>query len=129
MQVPSGGVVVAAEHGDSFTPAGGGLQHQRDEMSLGIMTLTQTPLGVGTGGIEIAQADGFQAIGLVVVAEDLFDHALGAAIGIDGMLGMLFIDGRVVRLAEDGAVEEKMKLRTLWRRMASSSTSVVVTLL
>lgn len=50
-------VVVAAEDGHMSTPAGRGLQHQRNEMGLGFVLFAEFAVAIGTSRIEIAQRD------------------------------------------------------------------------
>lgn len=73
------------------------------------MAFAKQPGGVGTGGIEVAQADGFQAVGAVVVGEDLLQHQLAATIGVDWGFGVVLVDWAVVWLAENrgGGGEDK----------------------
>ena len=53
-------------------------------------------------GIEITQRDRLEVIGVSEIREDLFHHRLGAAIGVDGYLGVGLVDGSVRGLAVDG---------------------------
>ena len=47
----------------------GGLQDQRDQMTFGLMVLPDSAVGMGSGGIEIAQGYPAQIIGLAKIVE------------------------------------------------------------
>ena len=78
------------------------MDDQGDEVSFGVVSFADEPVGVGAGGVEVSQVDVFDAEGGIVVAEDLFDHAFGSAIGGDGILGVMFVDGDGFGVSIDG---------------------------
>src|SRR6056297_444316 len=55
-----GGGVVGAVHRDAVALTAGDLQHQRDQVGLGVVALG--PSGRGTGGVEVAQGGGAQPV-------------------------------------------------------------------
>ena len=68
-------------------------------MRLGIVPLADPPFLVGARGVEVAQRHRAEpAIG-VEIGEDLLDHQLAAAIGVDGRLPMLLGHRRGLRHA------------------------------
>ena len=95
------GVVVGTEHGDVRPKAGGGLQHQRNQMGLRLVALAQLTVGIGAGGVEVAQAHRFQSVSHAVIRQHLLDHPLAASVGVDGILGMILVDGRSQWFAEN----------------------------
>lgn len=98
-----GGVVVGAEDGDGRSLTEGGLEDEGDEVGFGGVVFAEATLGIGSGGVEVAEDDGLEAVGGVEVPEDLFDHLFAVAVGVDGGLGMVFVDGEVVGNAVGGA--------------------------
>ena len=60
-------------------------------------------LGGGAGGIEIAESGVVEAGVGPVVGEDLFEAQFGFAVGVDGILGMIFGDGDSVGFAVGGS--------------------------
>jgi hypothetical protein len=80
------GLVVGAEHRNARSRALRRLQHQRDEVGLGIVLFTHLLLGIGPGRIEVTKRDGAQPVGGTGVTQDFLSHQLGPAIRIDGSL-------------------------------------------
>ena len=70
--------VVVAEDADVLALAEGNLEHQRNEMQLGIMILS--PFLAGAGGIEITQAGGFHPVRLLQPVQGAFHDELALAI-------------------------------------------------
>ena len=70
-------------------------------MGLRLMALTQFAVGIGTGGVEVAQAHRFQSVSHLVIRQHLLDHPLAASVGVDGILGMILVDGCPQRFAEN----------------------------
>src|ERR1700758_1368817 len=66
------------------------LQHSRNEMRLWSMVFAKF-LGC-PGGIEVAEANKFDAMNLVVPAQNLFECEFGFAIGTDGTRLRGFVD-------------------------------------
>ena len=99
-----GGVVVAKDlNGLELTDGDlGDVGHQVVGDALGV--LADQARRMGTDGIEVTeQHDVPLGVGGVDVHEDLLNHPLGPTIGVGrGLLGVLFGDGRVVRIAVDG---------------------------
>ena len=77
------------------------LQDQRHQVGFRFVAFAEFALGVGPGGVEVAQADRLQRVGAVVVRKHLLDHPLAAAVGIDRRLRVRLVDRHVVGLAED----------------------------
>ena len=99
-----GGVVVAKDlnglelaHGDL-----GDIGHQVVGDALGV--LADQARRMSADGVEVTeQHDVPLGVGGVDVHEDLLNHPLGPTIGVGrGLLGVLFGDGRIVRVAVDG---------------------------
>ena len=95
--------VVGAENGDVRGLAGDGHEGAGDDMAFGRVVLADQSVGGAATGIEITEDDMLDAEGLVTVAQDLFQHEFAAAVGVDGLLGMPFVHGNVLRIAEGGA--------------------------
>jgi len=66
------------------------------------MAFAQLGIGIGASRVEIAEADGFEAVGRAVVGQDLLHHKLAAAIGVDGRKGVAFRDWHGPGIAIDG---------------------------
>ena len=64
----------------------GGVEQHRDQVRLRVVVLADLAVRIGAGGVEVAQRHGAQAVGGGVVAQDLLDHPLRAAVGIDRRL-------------------------------------------
>ena len=95
-----GCVVVAPVHRNMRSPARGHLQHQRDQVGFRLVALADATQRIGSGRIEVAQADRAQPIGPVAVGQNLLDHALAVAVGVDRHLRMRLIDGAALGLTE-----------------------------
>ena len=99
-----GGVVVAKDlNGLELTDGDlGDVGHQVVGDALGV--LADQARRMGTDGIEVTeQHDVPLGVGGVDVHEDLLNHPLGPTIGVGrGLLGVLFGDRRIVRIAVDG---------------------------
>ena len=83
---PVGRGVVVAEDGDVRARAGRGLQHQRDQVCLGVVLLARLARCVGARGVEIAQRHRRHSVGCTSIPQDHLAHQLGAAVGIDRLL-------------------------------------------
>jgi hypothetical protein len=92
---------IAAVDLDRLAPAGGRLQHERDQVRLGLVALAEASRRIGAGGVEIAQADRAQAVPGVRGIEHALDGELGGAVGIDRQQGMRLVDRHGLRLAVD----------------------------
>ena len=93
-------VVVAPKHADVGTTSRNSLQHQRNQMHLRFVALSQLALWISTRSVEITQANRLQAISCIVASKNLLNNTLGPAVRIDRLLRMALIDGCVLRLAE-----------------------------
>ena len=62
------------------------------------MVLSDSPLGVGAGGIEVAQGDKGQAVGVLVRGQCALEGQFGLAVGVGGNSGVIFGDGDGGRL-------------------------------
>jgi hypothetical protein len=96
------GVVVAAKNADVWPAPTGGLPHQRDQMGFRVVALAQLAFWVSACGVEVAQAYRLETIRFIIVSQGLLHHQLGAAIGVDGLLRVPLVNGRVLRLAKGG---------------------------
>src|SRR6266446_5929572 len=94
------GGIVRAENIDVRQIASGGVQDAGDEMRLDAMILAE--LLRGTGSIEIAEHGVLQAGIGAIVRENLFEHQLGFAVGIDGGFAMVLGNGDDFRFAIGG---------------------------
>ena len=94
-----GGVVVA-EDGDRLAAALRDLEHQRDEVRLGIVALTARP--VGARHVEVSKGDRAEAVGRGLAGDHVVDGQFGGAVGV-GRLGGGGLDDRdLFRLAVGG---------------------------
>jgi hypothetical protein len=57
------------------------------------MGLPNFAIGIGSGGIEVAQANGSDPVGNLEILQDLLHHQLALAVGVDGTLRMTFGNG------------------------------------
>ncbi len=48
------GVVVIAIDGDDWAAAGGGVEHERDQVRFRVVSLADLGIGVGASGVEVA---------------------------------------------------------------------------
>ena len=100
-----GGVVVVAEDAQLGAFADGHLGdvgHQVVGDAVGV--LPYPAAGVRADGVEVSQEDDVPfGVGLLDVHEDLFEHALGPAVGVGaGAFGAVFGDGDLGGVAIDG---------------------------
>ena len=91
-----GGPVVAV-HQDLLAPAGRHLQHQRDQMGLDGVPLTEP--GVGAGDVEVPQARRPQTVRGGVGGDGVVDGQFGGAVGVGGAGGRILGDRNRFRLA------------------------------
>src|SRR5439155_2209384 len=75
-----GGRVVRAEDGHLGNPAGGRLQHDRNQVRLGLVALAAA--GRGARGVEISQADRAQAVRRGVPADRVREGEVGLTVSI-----------------------------------------------
>ncbi len=102
-----GSVVVRSEHFEDRPPAARGLDREGNEVALGPVVLAQIALLVGTCGVEVAEVDVANPVCQLEVTEHAFEDELGAAIGIDGVLRVLLVDGNAKRIPERGTAGRK----------------------
>ena len=77
------------------------------EMGLRIVQLADLAVGIGAGGVEVAQRDRAQAIGLAVPVERPLDRELGLAVGVDRQLRGGLADRHAGRIAVSRASRGK----------------------
>jgi len=73
------------------------LQHERDQVCLGIVAFT--PIGTRARRIEVTQSNELQIVRAVIVCENAFDEQLGPSIRIRRLLRVCFVDRNLLRLA------------------------------
>ncbi len=71
-------------------------------MLLGSVVFSNGPGRVSTGGIEIAQADAFEAVGTVEIGQHSFYGKLRVPVTTGWVFRVVFVDGDVLGFAEDG---------------------------
>ena len=96
-----GCVVIGAVDFDRVTLPQGDLQDERDQMRFGIMRLADMPVGVGTTGIEVAQAAVFYAVEPIHPAEQAFRHIFRFAVYAAGHQRLVFVDRDALGLVEE----------------------------
>ena len=89
--------VVGAEHLDVLAHAGGGLEHERDQVRLGLVVLAQLP--ARARDVEVAQRRGGQPVRAALVADHQVDRELGRAVGVDRRGRLVLGDRDGLRLA------------------------------
>src|ERR1051326_3713816 len=80
---------------------GGGAQGQRDEMSFGIVQLTDFAALVCARSVEITQAGVTELVGAVVTLERLLKEQFRHSVGIHGLSRNVLFDGNFRGLAID----------------------------
>lgn len=70
-------------------------ENVRDEMGFDAMIFAE--FFTGSGGVEIAEGDEFEAVDLVIPVQHLLEHELGFAVRIDGTLGQILGHWHAVR--------------------------------
>ena len=89
--------VVRAEDRDALAFARGRLQHERDQVRLGMMVLAQ--LTARPGDVEVAQRDRGEAVGARLVGEHPIDRELRVPVRVDRPVRRVLGDQVDVRLA------------------------------
>ena len=89
--------VVGAEHLDVLAHAGRGLEHERDQVRLGLVVLAQLP--ARARDVEVAQRGGRQPVRAALVADHQVDRELGRAVGVDRRRRLVLGDRHDLRLA------------------------------
>lgn len=97
------GRIVVAEQGEWRPLACGRVQSQRNEVGFRIAALTDLAVRAGARAVEIAQPSRLEAMRAPEVCEDLLDHQLQPAVGIDRRLRLVLRDRHPRRLAIGGA--------------------------
>lgn len=97
------GGVIGAEDGDGVTVTEGGIEGEGDQVGFGVVVFTKAAIGVGSGGVEVAEPHGAEVVGAIVVIEDGFDHQFSLAVGVNRVLGVGFGDGEDFGHAVGGA--------------------------
>ncbi len=108
--------IVGAVDVDLRPPAERRRQHERHEMRLGIVRLADLALGVGAGGVKIAQGGVGHAMGLAVPVDRSLADQLALAIGIDRILRRILGDRHARRRAVGGAARGKDDVAQLGRQ-------------
>ena len=78
-----GGRIVRAEDLDVFTPPGGGVNDERDEVGLGVMVLANSTVLGCPGSVEIAEGRKAKTIGVGEGFQAVLDVELGLAVWVD----------------------------------------------
>ena len=81
-----GGRIIRAEDLDVFATSGGGVDHEGDEMSLGVVVFADRAVLRRSGGIEIAESRKAQSVGVRECLQAVLDVELGLPVGIDRCL-------------------------------------------
>mmetsp|Transcript_17998 Transcript_17998/g.27417 ORF Transcript_17998/g.27417 Transcript_17998/m.27417 type:complete len:246 (+) Transcript_17998:11501-12238(+) len=105
-------LVVRAINRQRITFTGDSVQHQRDQMGLGLVKLTDLSLRIRSGHIEITKDDMAQAKGGFKVDQDIFDGTFRRAIGIDRVLFAVFVQDHIVLIAVGRTSGRKDKVHT-----------------
>ena len=99
-------------------------------MNLGVVILAELAVGIGAGGVEVAQPDRPDAVGALEVRQRLLDRQLGLPVGVDRRGRDAFRATAVSAGSPYTAqVEENTNARHPSAAIASSVPSVPVTLL
>src|SRR4051812_9713716 len=103
--VPHGGAVVRRvvrpEHGHVLALARRGLEHERDQVRLGLVVLAE--VAAGPRDVEVAQGDRPEPVRAALVGDHAVDRELGVAVGVDRIRGQRLGHGYLGRLAVDRA--------------------------
>lgn len=92
--------VIGTEDFEMRNGAEGGVENFWNEVGLDAMGFAA--LDGSAGGVEIAKSGVVEAGVCAIVGKDFLEAELGFAVGIDGILGVVFGDGNGVRLAVGG---------------------------
>lgn len=95
-----GGGVVLAVDGDGFAPPERDLQHDGDQVGLGVVAFAQAR--VGAGDVEVAQAGRTDAVHARELGQCGVDGGLGGAVGVAGADGGVLADLGGFGFAVDG---------------------------
>ena len=95
-------VVVGAKHRQFGAAAEHGVDGQRDQVGFRRVVLAQAALGVGAGGVEVAQAGGAHAVDAFGPAQRALHHPFAFAIGGAGVDRGFLVDRHAVWRAEQG---------------------------
>ncbi len=94
-----GGRIIGAEDLDVFATSGGGVDHEGDEMGLGVVVFADRAVLRRSGGIEIAEGREAESVGVRECLEAVLDVELGLPVGVDGCLREGLHHGQGLRLA------------------------------
>src|SRR4051812_44514759 len=97
------GGIIGAEEVHVGALAQGYLQEHGDDVGFGLVVLADGGVGGAAGDVEVTWGGEGEALGLGDIAENVFNHELGVAVGIDRVLGHIFGHGHFVRDAIGGA--------------------------
>src|SRR5262249_25160750 len=95
--------VVGAEDFDGRALAHRGLNHQRDQVRLGVVVLADGTVRAGAGGVEVAQGGVAQVVSRGEIVQRSLDGQLGAPIRVDRPLRLVLGDRYFLRQAVGSA--------------------------
>src|SRR4051794_12101301 len=93
--------VVRPEHGHVLPLAGGGLEHERDQVRLGLVVLAE--VAAGPRDVEVAQRDRAEPVRPALVGDHAVDRELRVPVGVDRVGGQRLGHGHLGGLAVDRA--------------------------
>src|SRR5271154_3832449 len=99
-----GSGVIMAEDLDVLAQAEGDIEHQGNDMRLGLVRFAARPVGVDhrAGDVEVTETGVAQAVDLIDPSEHMFDEKLRLAISIGGLEPGVFADGHAFGVAVNG---------------------------
>src|SRR4051794_6230909 len=93
--------VVRPEHGHVLPLARGGLEHERDQVRLGLVVLAE--VAAGPRDVEVAQRDRAEPVRPALVGDHAIDRELRVPVGVDRVGGQRLGHGHLGGLAVDRA--------------------------
>src|SRR4051794_21070865 len=93
--------VVRPEHGHALPLARGGLEHERDQVRLGLVVLAE--VAAGPRDVEVAQRDRAEPVRPALVGDHAVDRELRVPVGVDRVGGQRLGHGHLGGLAVDRA--------------------------
>ena len=107
--------IVVAENANALTFTNRHLQHDRDQVRLGIVVFPDVARQRSPGRVEISQCCVPDPVSPGIILQSPFDDQLREPVGIDRLLGFVFSDGHRGRLAVGGRSTGKDDLRNVDR--------------
>ena len=95
------GFVIGPEYGDVLPHAQGRVKDKGDQVRFRLMPFPHVAIRVRTGCVEIPERHVTEVIGAGIIRQDLLYHELAPAVGIDGLLRVVFRYGDFDRVAEN----------------------------